>query len=326
MTPNAPSTRRGCLFYVRRAFKWTALTLVALILLGLGRQTLLTELDRRNFPPPGQMFDVGGYRLHIQCMGEGSPTVILEAGGMGFSTQWTWVQQDLARTHRVCAYDRAGHGWSESATTPRTPENITRDLWTLLEVANIEPPYLLVGHSYGGILLGYHAAAHLDDLVGLVFVDAADQRPIPPEQETEYAVMNRVLNGYLSILFRLSLARGIIDQEVAGYPPQAAAQIRAMESTNQNFDAYWGEFFAVPRVNAPRIAVETVGDLPVVVFAATHDLTERQMALRQEADQGYLALSTNSTYFPLENATHLTILSESTFAALIADAVRAITS
>src|SRR5688572_29584708 len=105
------------------------------------------------FPPPGRLIDVGGWRLHLYCTGEtvaSQPTVILEAGLGDFSVEWSLVQPRVATFARVCSYDRAGHGWSDVGPNPRTFRQIVYELQTLLEKGDVRPPYLLVGHSYGG--------------------------------------------------------------------------------------------------------------------------------------------------------------------------------
>lgn len=122
---------------------------------------------------PGQRIDIGGHRLYINCQGSGEPTVILDAGMGGFSLEWSNVQSRLARHVRVCSYDRAGYGYSDSGPAPRTSARIARELRLLLEKAEVPGPYLLVGHSFGGYNIRYFAHAWPQDTVGLVLVDAS---------------------------------------------------------------------------------------------------------------------------------------------------------
>ena len=123
-------------------------------------------------PAPGQMVDVGGYRLHIYCEGEGSPTVIMEAGLGNPSLTWSLVQPEIAKDTRVCVYDRAGLGWSDSSPRQRSAEVMVEELHTLLRNANIHAPYVLVGHSFGGLLLRLYTHTYPDEVVGLVLVDS----------------------------------------------------------------------------------------------------------------------------------------------------------
>jgi pimeloyl-ACP methyl ester carboxylesterase len=110
------------------------------------------QLARENLPP-GQLTDVGEYNMHIYCAGEGSPTVILEAGLNDFYVSWSKVQLEVAKATRVCSYDRAGLGWSEASPYARTSEVMVDELHTLLHNTGIEGPYIMVGHSFGGIII-----------------------------------------------------------------------------------------------------------------------------------------------------------------------------
>src|SRR5215213_4560193 len=127
--------------------------LLVLAVLGAIYQTIATKLAERSYPAPGEMVDVGGYSLHINCVGQGSPTVVLDSGSGLFSAQWVRVSREVSGTTRVCAYDRAGMGWSEVGPDPRDAKQITGELHTLLTKAGIEGPYVLVGHSFGGLYM-----------------------------------------------------------------------------------------------------------------------------------------------------------------------------
>jgi len=131
-------------------------------------------------PPPGQLVDVGGWRLHLHCAGEtrtSQPTVILEAGAGDFSVDWSLVQPRVARFARACSYDRAGSGWSDLGPRPRTMHQLVYELHTLLDKAGERPPYLLVGHSFGGALVRLYQSRYAAEVVGLVLVDAAADNP-----------------------------------------------------------------------------------------------------------------------------------------------------
>ena len=132
-------------------------------------------------PPPGRLVDVGGYRLHIFCQGEGSPTVILDAGLGGSSLEWVPVQTRLKKYTRVCWYDRAGYGWSDPGPSPRDSEQITDELWTLLRNADIPGPYVLVGHSFGGYIAQLFAKRFPALTAGVVLIDSSH-----PEQVQRY--------------------------------------------------------------------------------------------------------------------------------------------
>ena len=132
-------------------------------------------------PPPGQLVDLGGWRVHLHCMGEGNaaqPTVILEAGAAGFSVDWSHVQPEVARFARVCSYDRSGLGWSDLGPRPRTMRQQVWELHTLLDKAGVRPPYVLVGHSVGGILARLYAFTYPSEVVGMVLLDSGHERGV----------------------------------------------------------------------------------------------------------------------------------------------------
>ena len=118
------------------------------------------------------MVDVGGYQLHIDCQGNGSPTVVMEAGLTEPSLMWSLVQPQVSTGTRVCVYDRAGLGWSDASPKPRTAEVMVEELHTLLQNANVAAPYVMVGHSTGGMLVRLYAHSYPAEVVGMVQVDA----------------------------------------------------------------------------------------------------------------------------------------------------------
>src|SRR5215210_7284679 len=172
--------RRGPGSWIRRELVWMIAGLLALAVIGAIYQAIATEIDQRTYPPPGELVNVGNHSLHINCVGEGGPTVILEAASLGMSAHWVRVQQQVAQTTRVCAYDRAGMGWSERSPEPRDARQVSSELHTLLEGAGgIEGPYVLVGHSYGGLYARMYAARYSEEVAGVVLVDSSH-----PEQFT----------------------------------------------------------------------------------------------------------------------------------------------
>ena len=172
----------------RRWLVWSGrllFILVAFALLGATYQAIATWRDARAFPPPGQLVDVGGYQLHLHCLGTGSPAVVTENGLGGSSPDWTLVQPAVSQTTRVCSYDRAGSGWSEVGPTPRTSCQISTELHTLLTKAGIAGPYVMVGHSAGGMHAQVYASQYPTDVAGLVLVDPTPAQAImrfTPEQ------------------------------------------------------------------------------------------------------------------------------------------------
>ena len=181
---NAPS-RRG-----RRWLRWIwlgpAMVVVALSVVaaaGFTYEKVEEARDAKRFPAPGVLVNIGDFSMHLYCIGSGSPTVVLDAGLGVLSLTWAPVQKRVAKTTRVCSYDRAGYAWSDSAPTPRTSQNIAANLHTLLANAGEKPPFVLVGHSFGGYNVRVFAHEHKAEVVGLVLVDSSHEEQssrIPP--------------------------------------------------------------------------------------------------------------------------------------------------
>src|SRR5215813_1596373 len=137
------------LSWLKRFLIGLSILVIVLAMTGLIYQTAATEADQHKFPPPGVLVNVDGYKMHMYCVGEGSPTIILDHAAGGSSVDWALIQPKLAVHTRVCAYDRAGFGWSDDNPAPRTLEQQVHELHELLQGANEQGPYILVGHSYG---------------------------------------------------------------------------------------------------------------------------------------------------------------------------------
>ncbi|MCB1754062.1 MAG: alpha/beta hydrolase [Gammaproteobacteria bacterium] len=131
---------------------------------------LFTDIDT----PPGIKIWHGNHNNHIFCTGSGSPTVVLESGLGGNSLDWVLVQPEIARFTRVCSYDRAGYGWSDSGNLPRSIPRLAAELEILLRLAGETPPYILTGHSFGGLINQFFAASYRDKVVGMVLVDSSN--------------------------------------------------------------------------------------------------------------------------------------------------------
>lgn len=177
----------------QRIFVFALLFVAFLALAGASYQALAFQVDTQRFPRPGHLVDVGEFKLNLHCTGQASPTVVLESGLADSLDSWIRVQPDIARFARVCSYDRAGYGYSEPGPMPRTSDRIATELHAALGAAGEKPPYLLVGHSFGGYNVRVFNGKYSDEVVGLVLVDATqeDQYRLLPKAWAEMGLSMR---------------------------------------------------------------------------------------------------------------------------------------
>src|SRR5215207_5464093 len=302
-------------FKVRRGVpgrsRWLLYPVVAVLAAGaVGGvyETAATAQDQRGNPMPGASYDVGGHRLHLNCTGAGSPTVVLENGLGETSPLWSRISSTVGRTTRVCAYDRAGQGWSDDAPQPQDGRRIAADLHTLLDRAQESGPYVLVGHSAGGTYAMTYAAQYPTDVVGMVLLDSAspDQFTALPDFPGEYAVSRRV-TALASSLARLGVARLLPSSPHPALPAREAAQVRAFASSARGMRSIRDEFSVYPAAFAQAQALETLDDRPLVVVTAA----ENQRGIRGwSAAQDHLAMLSGNSSHRLEETTHVGLLDD----------------
>jgi pimeloyl-ACP methyl ester carboxylesterase len=314
--------------------RWPAgLVGVVLVLLGAGAayQVIATERDRRVYPPPGQLVDVGGYKLHLHTLGSANngPTVILEGGaGLG-SVTWAWVQPRVAQTTRVVAYDRAGVGWSDRGPEPRDAEQIATELHAALQAAGVGGPYVLVGHSFGGLYVRMFADRYPEEVGGLVFVD-----PTHPDQglraarEGEAMVTTRRVMRLFDALSHVGLLRlaNPAAMFMPGLPAQQDAELRAYAATGFAAAAA-AEISAIEDRTFPQVRrTRSLGDRPVAVLSAGQTVTQEPTFL--ELHQELAALSSTGTHRVVDGASHAGMVFDAGYAeatvAAIEDIVRAV--
>jgi pimeloyl-ACP methyl ester carboxylesterase len=281
--------------------------LLALAVIGAIYQAIATEIDRRAYPAPGEMVDVGTHRLHINCSGRGSPTVVLESGNGGMSAHWTNVQQEAARTTRVCAYDRAGLGWSEPGPEPRDARQVSGELQTLLANAGIEGPYVLVGHSYGGLYARMYADRYPGEVAGVVLVDSShpEQFTRSPEGRALYE-RARWLTALVPPFTRLGVIRfSDFFPAHPDLPPRQRAQVETFNSSTRHLGTTAEEFRATPETAAQVRGTDGLADKPLAVISAG----EQSPGWLEMQDE-LAALSSNHNHRVVEGATHASLLYE----------------
>src|SRR5215210_2172739 len=270
------TTSRRLLRRIGKALLWLVVALLVLAVAGAIYQAIATKLAERAYPPPGEMVDVGGYSLHINCVGQGSPTVVLDAGSGGFSAQWVRVQREVSGTTRVCSYDRAGMGWSEMGPDPRDARQITSELHTLLNKAGIEGPFVLVGHSFGGMYMQTYAARYPDEVEGVALVDSStdpdqfsqrsEARDSNEPQKQTTAVVPKLVRFGVSLPARFGMVRLVSKRDPASpeWPPQQRAQRDALTPSTRQFTTSVLEFLAPTQT---RI-LGSLGNKPLAVVTA----------------------------------------------------------
>jgi pimeloyl-ACP methyl ester carboxylesterase len=257
--------------------------------------------DRGDYSMPGRLIDVGGHSLHINCAGTGSPTVVLEPGLGEPSTAMAWISTDVATTTRVCVYDRAGRGWSESASGPQDGVQTATDLHTLLDRAGEPGPYVLAGHSAGGIYVLNFAHLYPQSVAGVALLDS-----MHPEQYTKiaswpafYELFRRV-SAVLPSLSRFGISRAISESSYGDLPDSARDAERAFLSTPRHNRSIRDEFSQLRTAMAEARSLTSLGDRPLVVVTAEKEAESGWIAAQDEL----AALSTNSAHRLLPDATH----------------------
>lgn len=194
-------------------------------------------IDRYQNPPPGQLIDIGGYRLHLYCKGQGSPTVILESGLGRSCLDWYLIQNQIAQNTRVCSYDRAGLGWSDPGPKPRTSQQMVKELGHLLKKAQVPGPFLLVGHSLGGLNMLLFAHQHPKEVVGAILLDPSYlglNLPYPSQREKkilEERKRYRLSAFWVNKALGLQRMRSLLQKEPAfmsNLPPSVQRSYRAL--------------------------------------------------------------------------------------------------
>ena len=296
------------------------------LLLGLAiNQRLALRRTRERYPAPGKLVDVSGQRMHIHCAGSGSPTVIVDAGNACFSLEWMPIQEKLQSTTRVCVYDRAGYGWSEAGPAPRGGAHAVAELHDLLQAAGEPGPYVLVGHSLGGIHARMYAAHYSDEVAGLVLIDTAAEEDVSPELEQQmrasigFDQVMRLLSGsgLLRILGPLG-GEQAMPETARKLPAELREVYLQLLLDPQQYTTGIDEMAQLPQtLRQARDALAgqpSLGDLPLIVLTAGQQMApgstpfdDRHVPVEEDviAAQGALAaLSSRGEQRVIESSGH----------------------
>lgn len=322
------SKLRTILRWTQRVVVGLMLLIIAVIALAAGWQWVASAMDKRNYPPLGELVDVGGYRMHLVCLGgedatTNSPTVILDALGDGTSVHWAWVQPIVAQNTLVCAYDRAGRGWSEASPNPRDGKTIASELHTLLTNAGIDGPKIIVGHSYGGLIARLYADLYPEEVVGMVLVDpgipSIRSWRMPAEAQAQAAADVDFMDA-APTMARVGIFR------MMGYgaplPEPQHSYAQAFYASNALWDSLLGEAQALAQTDAQVGATGALGDRPLLILAATRGwidpnavTDESRQVYNQLLQEELLPLSTNSIYREIEGTDHVSLVTSEADAA-----------
>jgi pimeloyl-ACP methyl ester carboxylesterase len=267
-------------------------------------ETVGLALDQRDHAMPGQSYDVGGYRLHLTCTGSGGPTVVLQSGLGEMSANWARIVPLVGGTTRVCAYDRAGQGWSEDAPHLQDGVQAAADLHTLLRRAGENGPFVLVGHSIGGDHAMTYAARYPEQVAGVVLLDATDPHRSAGTGSASTGPPGEI--ALLPSLARLGIGRLLPTSFWSALPEPAAGQVQAFVASPRGWRNTRDEATTMPALLDQARALTSLGSTPLVVLtAAGHDRDPSWLA----AQDRMAALSTDTSH-RMADATHAGLLDE----------------
>jgi pimeloyl-ACP methyl ester carboxylesterase len=260
-----------------RIARGAAVLIVVAVVSGALYQNVLLARDRRANPMSGQLIDIGGYRMHIYCAGRGAPPVILDSGLGDSYMAWHNVQPEIAKFVSVCSYDRAGLGYSEPSPRPRTSRVFAEELHELLHAAGVAPPYILVGHSFGGFNARLFASRYRSETAGMVLVDSA--HPDQPKRYPQQLEMNAELVRQEKLL---QFTEPIGIPRLLGDCGDSAA-IRAAECTFNDMRENVTELEMVGESASEAGAAGDLGDMALIVIS--HDTNQSHPDLPEELDK-----------------------------------------
>ena len=294
---------------------------VGLVVAGVGGgyETIQEQVDRSTTAMPGHLVDVGGRRLYVQCSGSGSPTVVLVSGLAETSVYWGgWIAPAVAQNTTVCAYDRAGQGWSDPPASPQDGAAVATDLNTLLVNAQIPGPYVVVGHSTGGAYARVFAARYPDQVAGMVFLDSQPNEAFTglPDFPSQYSTLRRA-SALFPSLARLGVFRLVNQFASDPLPVPTRDEERAAVSTASLNRIQRDEFAELPMTLKEAAALTTLGGRPLIVITAGKGAQAGWLPLQDKMT----GLSTNSDHRVLPDTDHPGVVHDKAGAAVASQAI-----
>ena len=307
--------RRALHNWSRRALLYPSLLVLLLIAAGGAFQTVSAATSTN--PAPDRSYLVNGHNLYLHCVGTGEPTVVL-FNGLGERTpSWAWVQQRVSSSTRVCAFDRAGEGWSGAAPARQDGHQLASDLHQLLRVARVHGPYVLAGHSVGGVYALIYAEQYPREVAGVALIDSATPYQFDLPDYPGFYTMGRRLYSVMPVLAHAGLARLTAAGSFASLPDAARRQARAFASSPRELRADHADFAELPTVFEQAKALKSVDGKPLAVLTASVGTQRGWFA----AQKRLAKLSTNSVQQSVVGATHAALLEDKGFASITSRAI-----
>lgn len=291
---------------------------LALLAVGGAAETIIEATDLGRTTDGGELVDVDGHNLFIACAGTGRPTVVLEGGlGQG-SAYFARIAPKVASTTRVCAYDRAGRGRSEPASGPQDGAAIARDLHALLAASGNPGPYILAGHSAGGVYVRFFAAAYPDEVAGVVLLDSMSPHATPVRSSGQ-SVGNPLnnLSGILPGIARVGLARIVLMGGSSDLPSAVEARRHANEVTPQGVASFADESLRLDGILEAAGVLPDLGDRPLVVVTALAEALDGWLGQQDRM----ATLSTNVSHRVFPDLTHVSLIESVNGATATSDAI-----
>jgi pimeloyl-ACP methyl ester carboxylesterase len=307
--------RRALHSWSRRALLYPSLLVLLLIAAGGAFQTVSAATSAN--PAPDRSYLVNGHNLYLHCIGTGEPTVML-FNGLGERTpSWAWVQQSVSSTTRVCAFDRAGEGWSGGAPARQDGHQLAFDLHQLLRVARVPGPYVLAGHSVGGVYALVYAEQYPREVAGVALIDSSTPYQFDLPDYPGFYSMGRRLYSVMPVFAHAGIAQLSAASEFASLPDAARRQARAFASSPRELRADHAEFAKLPTVFEQAKALKSLNGKPLAVLAASAGTQRGWVA----AQKRLARLSTNSVQRSVVGATHAALLEDRGFASITSRAI-----
>lgn len=299
-----------------------------LILLAAICNSFLTYFENRKYKPPGQIIDIGGYKLHLYSLGKGTITVVIDHSLGGIDGYF--LVEEIAKITRVCIYDRAGYGWSEQSPKPRCSGQIVKELDTLLKLGGIEPPYILVGDSFGSYNVRLYAKQFPEKVVGIVLTDGLHEAAMLKMSPTLWALRIFFMSGFamstlgavLGIIRLLGILRvfELLKKELRNFPDKTLRIVKRSFYHHQHWITMWREMWNLD-VSARQVRqADNFGALPIISIKA-HTFFHRSLLnfymptkaadhLRDKMHNELLKLSTDCTQMLAKKSGHFVWVDE----------------